>query len=115
VDRADVFTQLDAIHAVTPIEVIIENGEGGVPALAASWARVRGVSCWRVPADEARHGGAAFGLRDERMLNMCQPDAVLVLPGAEAMKAMAKALGVKVRLPLLPGADPNQTDFLAAA
>lgn len=115
VSRADVFAQLDIIHAATPIEVIVENGEVGAPALAASWARVRGVSAWRVPADEARHGGDAFALRDCRMMRMCKPDVVLAFQGDADLVTMARAWGVTVRRPVPPGVDPNQTDFLAAA
>lgn len=114
VERADVFGALDAIHALTPIDVIVESGEGGVPALAASWARVRGVSSWRVPADEARHGRDAFKVRDGRIMRMCAPDFVLAFPGAEETEQMARCCAVKVRQPGLPGADPRQVDFLSS-
>lgn len=115
VERADVFTQLDLIHASTPVEVIVENGEGGAPALATSWARVRGVSVWRVPADEKSHGKEAFALRDCRMVRMCKPDVVLVFPGDPDLVTMARAYGVEVRLPRPPGEDPNQVNFLDEA
>lgn len=115
VSRADVFAQLDIIHAATPIEVIVENGEAGAPALAASWARVRGVSAWRVPADEAQHGAASFALRDCRMMRVCKPDAVLAFEGDPDLVTMARAWHVPVRRPVRPGVDPNQTDFLEAA
>lgn len=111
VDRARVFEALNAIHGLTPIEVIVENGEGGVPALAASWARVRGVSSWRVPADEAAHGPNAFALRDCRMVRVCKPDVVLTF-GDPEMVTMARAYGVEVRRPAAPGTDPNQVNFL---
>lgn len=116
-DRAAVFAALDAIHALTPIHVIVEGGARGADALAGSWARVREVSNWRVPADWSRHGNAAGMLRNGRMLEMCTPDVVLAFPGGAGtadMVRQAKAAGVEVRRPGAPGVDPNQVNFLDA-
>lgn len=114
-ERAHLFAQLDAIHAVTPIEVIIEGGDGGAHTLAASWARVRGVSSWRVPADERRDGRNAFMIRDARMIEMCKPELVLAFPGEREMVTLALACRIEVRLPAEPGADPNQVSLLELA
>lgn len=117
-DRTAVFAALDAIHAITPIGVIIEGGARGADRLAGSWARVREVSHWKVPANWKRDGNAAGMLRNGRMLEMCAPDVVLAFPGGTGtadMVRQAKAARVRVQAPCAPGADPNQTDFLSAA
>jgi hypothetical protein len=98
-DRERLFTELDAIHAATLIDVIIEGGASGADNLAGSWARVRNVSSWRVPADW-RLGRGAGHARNAKMLAMCEPALVVAFPGGAGTADMvrrARDAGVTVR------------------
>lgn len=110
--REVLFATLDAIHAVTPIEVLIEGGANGADALAASWARVREVSHWRVPANWRRDGRGAGAIRNQRMLTMCEPNLVVAFPGGNGTADMidrSHGWGVKVHLGGGDPIDPRQT------
>lgn len=116
-DREAVFEALDALHRATPIEVVIEGGYTGADRLAASWARVREVSSWRVPAQWSKQGRNAGPLRNARMLAMCAPDLVLAFPGHDGtadMIAQAGDVGVKVRSSIEAVTDPRQVTLFEA-
>lgn len=110
--RGILFSTLDFFHQVEPIDVLVEGGESGAAALAGSWARVREVSHWRVPADRKRDGFDAAGeIRNRRMLDMCKPDLVFAFPGADEtalLTAQARAAGVPVHLAGGDPVDPRQ-------
>lgn len=110
--RGILFQTLDFFHQVQPIEVLIEGGASGADALAGSWARVRLVSHWRVPANWERDGWKAAGpIRNKRMLDMCGPDMVLAFPGGTGtadMVRQARAAGVNVHLAGGDPVDPRQ-------
>lgn len=113
-DREAVFAALNAMHASSPIDVVIEGGANGADRLAGSWARVREVSNWRVPAQWSRDGKRAGMLRNARMLAECRPDVVLAFPGGDGtadMIAQARDAGVRVMTPADAVVDPRQVSI----
>lgn len=91
---------LDAIHAVTPIDWLIEGGANGVDAHSSDWAWLNDIRSSRINADWRRHGKAAGPIRNSEMLRM-GVDAVIAIvtgagPGTRNMIAQAKAAGVRV-------------------
>lgn len=95
-DHAFVFAALDAIHAVTPITGLAHGGAGkvgpisgrpiGVDLLAGAWAEARGVPQTTFPVSEAewrRYQRAAGPIRNRRMLDEYEPDALVAFPGGK--------------------------------
>lgn len=98
-DQAYLDATLDALHAQTPVTLLIEGGALGADTLAHAWARKRGVACKTVPAYWGEHGRAAGAMRNERMLAL-GPDLVIAFPGGSGtahMVRIARAAGVEVR------------------
>lgn len=58
----------------------IEGGAPGIDALAATWAKSRGLRHTRVPADWKKHGKAAGPKRNRIMAQLA--DALIAIPGA---------------------------------
>lgn len=79
--------------------VIIHGGAKGADALAAQWAKDRGVSSHAFPANWTEHGRAAGPIRNQTMLDIGKPDCVMAFPGGRGTHDMinrAKAAGVPV-------------------
>lgn len=74
---------LEAALAACPftdsIEEVIEGGAAGIDALAAEWAKKRGLRHTRVVADWKKHGKAAGPMRNRIMAEI--GDALLAIPG----------------------------------
>lgn len=87
-DRAQLFEILDSAHAANPIACLIHGAARGADALAAEWARVRGVLDAPYPADWARKGRAAGPIRNQRMLDEGKPDIVIAFPGGRGTADM---------------------------
>lgn len=56
---------------------VIQGGARGADASAKSWASANNVPCHEYPADWKKHGKKAGVLRNQRMLDECEPDVVL--------------------------------------
>lgn len=96
-DRAHVFATLDAIHAETPVTLLVHGAATGADGLARDWAIERGIKHFPFPADwndihhpeavvkQRRDGtlydAAAGPRRNRRMLDEGKPDMVLAFPG----------------------------------
>jgi hypothetical protein len=94
-----VFRTLDAIHAETPIDAIIEGGARGADRAAYLWSRGNCLS-ESYPADWANLGRSAGPIRNEQMLREGNPDLVVAFPGGrgtEHMISIAERAGVPVR------------------
>ena len=97
--RAYLYGVLDAIHAATPITLLIEGGANGADALARHWAIARNVPHLTFQADWILFGKAAGPMRNQRMVNQ-NPDLVVAFPGdtgtADCVrKARAKHIEVR--------------------
>jgi hypothetical protein len=92
------FAVLDAQHATSPIDLVIQGGARGADAMARLWAQARSIDCLTVPAKWDLHGRAAGPIRNARMLDY-GPLLVIAFPGGrgtENMCGQAKRAGVKV-------------------
>ncbi len=98
-DADKLYTELDRIHAQTPIACIIEGGAKGADYLAARWSAKKGLDHHaRYPADWALHGKAAGPMRNQKMLDEGKPDLVVAFPGGRGTADMvqrAKKAGIK--------------------
>lgn len=81
------------------IAVVLHGGATGADQLADDWAKQRGVTHVRYPAQWDKHGLAAGPIRNARMLTEGKPDLVVAFPGGRGtrdMVAKAKAAGILV-------------------
>lgn len=95
--------ELDAVHALTPIELLVEGGARGVDMCARHWASTHGVECKESPADWERHGRSAGHRRNAMMLGSHVGALVMAFPrgpspGTRGMIGMAQRLGYVVRV-----------------
>lgn len=98
--KARVFTVLDAIHAETPITILMHGNARGADGWADDWGADHSseVQVARFPADWEKHELAAGPLRNQEMLDAA-PDLVVAFPGGNGTDDMvrrAKAANVKV-------------------
>lgn len=96
---ATVVWALDRIALAHKIGRVVTGGGPGADALAAHWARARGVTYVAEPPDWKAHGRAAGPIRNQRMLDDWAPSAVVAFPGGAGtadMVAKARAAGVPV-------------------
>ncbi len=99
-DTGAVFAALDAIHAETPISLIIQGGARGADHAADLWAYDRGAARLEFRADWVAHGKGAGPRRNQTMLEAGKPDIVVAFPGGKGTADMvrrAKLAGVAVR------------------
>lgn len=107
-DPAPIFSMLDAIHAQTPIVMIIEGGQrtwengkivGGVDFFAMLWAISRKVDIRTVWAAWKTQGRGAGPIRNQKMIDHEHPDLVVAFQGgvgtADMVRRASKA-GIKV-------------------
>jgi YspA, cpYpsA-related SLOG family len=100
-DRAELYAELDRLHAEYAFETIISGGAPGADALAVEWAQARGVATQMFAAEWGAFGrrGRPSPLRNARMLAEGRPDLVVAFPGGHRtinMVKQAKAAGVWV-------------------
>jgi len=98
-----VWAELEEVHALTPISLIIEGGATGVDRFARTWAKERGVEFVTVDADWKRHGRAAGMIRNREMLLRYPQAGLLAFPhgesrGTRGCIALAEQLGRVVRV-----------------
>lgn len=79
-DSPTVFAALDAIHARTPVRVVIHGGAAGADASAQAWAEDLGIAVYALPADWARFGRSAGPIRNGKLLDL-RPSLVVAFPG----------------------------------
>ena len=79
---------LDALHAKTPVSLLIHGAAPGTDSLAAAWAAFRHVPAQAYPADWTTHGKAAGPIRNQQMLTEGRPDAYLAFPGGKGTADM---------------------------
>jgi len=82
-DRSWVFAELDRLHHLYTICVVIDGDAGGVDRLGGEWATEWGVSSEKFPADWIRHGRRAGLIRNQQMLDEGKPDLVVAFPGGQ--------------------------------
>jgi hypothetical protein len=88
---------LDSLHAKHPITTLIHGNAPGADTLAADWPRTRGVTAISYPANWKQHAKAAGPIRNQQMINLGKPDAVVAFPGGKGtadMLAKARAANI---------------------
>lgn len=99
-DRGRVYRALDAVNAAgRGVDVIVHGDARGADALARDWAGERKVAQAVFPADWSSHGRAAGPIRNQVMIDVGRPDAVLAFPGGRGtadMVARCRRHGVAV-------------------
>ena len=98
-NKAAIFSELNSLHRLRFIEVIIEGNASGVDRIAGWWARNHRIDNLKFPADWAAHGRAAGVIRNQRMLDEGRPDLVIAFPGGKGTADMvrrARAAGIEV-------------------
>lgn len=99
-DYADQATVDQVLGGIDPAPtLIIHGGTTGADALAADWAKRRGLEVVACPADWRVHGRAAGPIRNQAMLDDLHPNIVVAFPGGRGTADMvrrAKVAGVPV-------------------
>lgn len=67
---------------------IAQGGASGADRSAALWAHETATSCYTYPADWTKHGKAAGPIRNQKMLEIFQPDLVVAFPGGRGTEDM---------------------------
>ena len=98
-DRAEVYAELDRLHAEYVFTTIIAGGGGGLDALALEWAQSGGAATRAFRAEWGTFGriGKSGPLRNARILEESRPDIVVASSGGRDtanMVKQAKAAGV---------------------
>lgn len=98
-DRGFVIRQMSWIARTRgPIGLLIQGGAPGADTFAKDWAENNGINTETFQADW-REGPKAGPLRNQRMLELGQPDLVVAFPGGRGTADMvrrSKAAGVEV-------------------
>lgn len=87
-NRERIYAELDRLHALRPIGVLIHGCARGADAIAAKWAFEHGISVNPFPADWSTHGKKAGPMRNEKMLAEGKPDVVFAFPGGKGTSDM---------------------------
>jgi YspA, cpYpsA-related SLOG family len=100
-DRAELYAELDRLHAEYAFTTIITGGAGGVDVLALEWAQARGIATQAFRAEWGTFGriGRSGPLRNARILAESRPDIVVAFSGGREtanMVKQGKAAGVWV-------------------
>ena len=86
-----------------PELTIIEGDARGADQMAGNWAKARGHTLLKYPANWRGFGQAAGPLRNQQMLDEGKPDIVVAFPGSSGTRDMvrrAKAAAIPVIQPL---------------
>lgn len=85
-DRMD--TALNALHAETPISLLIHGAARGADSMAADWAEYEGIPTKAFPADWEKHGRSAGHIRNKQMRDVGRPEVVVAFPGGKGTASM---------------------------
>lgn len=89
-DRARLFGEMDRLVEQHGPIIVIQGGATGADALARQWALSRIAECITMPADWKRHGNAAGPIRNQQMIDLCAPDALVAFPGGRGTADMLR-------------------------
>jgi hypothetical protein len=89
-DYKRVWRILDEMHKNHPITAIIEGGAAGADRYAAHWAIQHDVAHETFGANWERDGRAAGVLRNQRMLDVAEPELVVAFPGGRGTADMVR-------------------------
>ena len=101
--RDETFQALDAVHRKHGVTLIINGGAPGPDTYGKEWADLNCIPCATMEANWPNLGRKAGPIRNEAMLNLLFPDAVVAMPGnrgTEGMVKLAEDDGVNVWRPL---------------
>lgn len=98
-DREHLREYLDLFHKRTPITLLIHGNYRGADRLARNWARSHGVVELPFDADWETLGLSAGPIRNQRMMDEGDPEALIAFPGGTGTadcveKARAKSIPV---------------------
>lgn len=100
-NKDKIFSVLDKLHAENLIDCIIEGEAPGADTIAKQWALLNDVELYRVPAEWDKYPkGSAGPIRNQKMLDMYQPDIVLAFGGKIGTPDMIRRSleqGIKVK------------------
>lgn len=99
-DRKRVYGVLDSMDKKHGFTTVIHGGARGADQMAGEWAISRGKTVMCMPADWEKYGKAAGHKRNQRMIDVCAPDACIAFPGGAGtadMVARARKAGLKVK------------------
>jgi len=99
-DREFLFAELSALHAATPLTLVIPRAAKGADRMAGEWAESVGVPVAAFPADWTRSRNPAGPRRNAQPRVAGTPDLVVAFPGGTGtanMMRQATAAGVPVR------------------
>lgn len=99
------YATLSALHAETPITVLVQGGARGADWIGKSWAAAHGVPMREFRAQWGVYGRRAGFLRNREMLTVGQPALVVAFPGGPGtadMVRQARAAGVRILEPQEP-------------
>jgi len=98
-DRSLLFLRLDAFDSIVPITEVVVGDARGVDALVWAWAKARNKKWFREKAHWDKLGKYAGIERNERMVNLYNPDILIAFPGGNGTKHCAnyaKKSGIEV-------------------
>lgn len=91
---------MDRLHQHRNFSLVIDGAARGADTLGNEWAKSRGVTPLRFPANWTKYGKKSAGpIRNQQMLDEGKPDLVVAFPGGPGTKDMvrrAKAANVQV-------------------
>lgn len=67
---------------------VVHGGATGADSAAGDWAKSNGVKVTSYPANWKKHGKSAGPIRNKQMLDECDPDIVVALPGGKGTANM---------------------------
>src|SRR5688572_7418190 len=85
-----VFFQLDSLRRQHDFLIVIQGGANGADKLAREWCMRRQVSFVTVEAEWETHGKAAGPMRNQKMLDLYEPEIVLAFPGGRGTADMVR-------------------------
>jgi len=81
IDRAELYAELDRLHAEYCFDTVVASGARGADELSVEWAQGRGIATQVVKAEWGTFGRRATLTRNTRMLAEGRPDLVIAFPG----------------------------------
>jgi hypothetical protein len=90
---------MDALRAKFGDFAVIQGGAKGADSLCGLWAKSKGLPTIVVEANWARYDKAAGSIRNQWMLDFCEPNYVVAFPGGIGTRNMidkSKLKGITV-------------------